>query len=158
MGAELFDREVLRLVVKNCDATAVSAWRLRCHHPKAASFPHVNSFCELHLMENSTIDPSLCHPAKCQFQTPVSAVPDVERAKPDHFLLLLYDPPSLPGTPLRSDTHPLPLENILSASVYPPTFLARRPASLPLRPCRPRRPASARTRPPFRCVFSPYLP
>ena len=139
----------------------MSAQRLCRHHSKAASFPRVNSFCELRLLENSTIHPSLCHPTKFQFQTPVLAVLDVERAKPDHFIRLLSDPLSLPVTPLRIDAHPLPPEDIFSVSVRPPVVPARRTASIPLRPRSPHsphRPASARAFPPFRYVVSPYPP
>ena len=76
--SELFDSKVLRLAVENCDAAVVIA-RLLCHHHlKAASLPRVNYFCELPQLGKSTINPSLCHPAKCQVQTPVSDVLGVE--------------------------------------------------------------------------------
>ena len=48
--AELFDSEVLCLAVENCNADAVSTWRLHCHSLKAARFPHVNYVGEFRLL------------------------------------------------------------------------------------------------------------
>ena len=62
--AELFDSEMLRFAVKNYEAAAVSARRLRCRHSKSASFPRVKYFCELRFLEDSTIHLTLLHPAK----------------------------------------------------------------------------------------------
>ena len=61
--AELFIRKVLRLAVKNCDVAAVNTLHLRCHHPEAAEFPLVNSFCEICLLKNTIIQLLLLHPA-----------------------------------------------------------------------------------------------
>ena len=136
----------------------VNARCLRWHHLKPASFPHVNSFCELHLMEKSTIRSYLWHPTKCWFQTPVSAVLDVERAKPDYFVRPLSGPPSLPGRPFHRFAHPLQPENIFSVSIRPPAIPSWWLASLPLRPCRPHCLTGAHARLPFWYVVSPYPP
>ena len=156
--SELFDSEVIRLAVKNHYAALLSTRLLHYHHPKAARFMRIHSFCELRLLENSTIHPSLSHPAKCGFQTPVLDVLDVERAKLYPFLRLPSDSPPLPGTPLCWDAHPLPLENIFSISIRLPAVPSHRPAPLPLMPLRPRRLAGMRARPPFRYVLCPYPP
>ena len=128
--AELLNSGVFRLALKNRDNAAVSAWGLCRHQPKTTSFPRVNSFCNIRLLEIPTIHPSLCHPAKCQSQTPVSAVLDVERAKPDHYIYIMSDPPSLLGMPLRRDAHPLPPEIFyLSSSICLPSLYSVRPSS-----------------------------
>ena len=88
----------------------------------------------------------MCHPEKCQFQTTILAVPNVERVEPSHFIRLPSNPLSLPGTPLHRDARPIPLENIISVSVLLPAVPARWPSSLPLSP---RRMAGASAHPLF---------
>ena len=82
-------------------------------------------------MHHSTINLSLSHPAKRQFQSSVSSAPYVVRAKSHHFLRPLSILPPLPHTPLCRFTHPLPLVNLFSAPILIPLDPAGPPFSLP---------------------------
>ena len=134
-GRISFIGKALCLVVENYNAAAVTTWRLCRHHPKAASFQRVKYVCEVFILYNPTIHPSLIQPTKCRFQTPITSIPYVEHAEPYHFLHPPSDPPPLPGMPLRRDAYPLPLDNIFSVSVRPPVIPARWLYYIPLMPC-----------------------
>ena len=123
-----------------------------------SSISNLVIYCEICFPEYSTIHSSMCHPAKCRFQTPVSAFLDVECAEPDHFLHLQSNLPSLPGIILRRDTHPLPPKNVSPISVLLPAVPTYRPSSLPLIPRCPRRPSGMHARPSFWYAVSHYPP
>ena len=65
MEVELFDDKVLRLVLEDRDAAAMSDWRRRSHNPKSSGFPRVISVFEFGFLQNTTINLPLRQAAKC---------------------------------------------------------------------------------------------
>ena len=110
--AELLDEKVLRLMVRDRDATSMSSWCRRHRYPKSAGFLRVNFVGELGFLQYAIINLSLRQPSKRQFQTSVTSTPDIIRAKLYHYLRPLSDLFSLRGTPLCRDTYTLPPGNI----------------------------------------------
>ena len=149
--AKLLNEKVLRLVVENYSAAAMSTRCRHCRHPRSAWLPCVNHFYKIGLLHNSTINLSLHQPVKRRLQSSVPSAPDDVRAKYHHFLRPLSVPPPLLVMHLDRFAHPIPSENIFSYPVWSPLVPSLRLFYLPLRPLRHSYAQLARmTAPPFR--------
>ena len=78
---ERFYIEVLRYPVEDSNTTAVRAWRLRSHHLVATILTHINTLCELSLLEYFQVHIGLENYVQGGFQAPVTTVPYVVHSK-----------------------------------------------------------------------------